>query len=68
MDIDALAKVLRREWTDRFVYSDYWDGHPDPEDKDEMAEAYIPCESDYKRALYYAKVLGCNCTRGGETA
>lgn len=58
MDIDALAKVLRREWVDQFVYSDYWGGHPDPEDKDEMAEAYVPTESDYERALYYAKVLG----------
>ena len=55
MDIDALAKVLRQEWVDQFVYSDY-------------AEAYIPTESDYERALYYAKVLGCNCTRGWETA
>ena len=58
MDVDALAKVLRREWVDRFVYSDYWDGYPDPEDKEEMAEAYIPTESDYKRALYYGMVLG----------
>ena len=58
MDVDALAKVLRREWVDRFVYSDYWDGDPYPEDKDEMAEAYIPTEYDYKRAIYYVKVLG----------
>ena len=54
MDVDALAKVLRREWVDQLVYSDYWYGYPDPED----AEAYIPTESDYGRALYYGKVLG----------
>lgn len=58
MDVDALAKVLRREWVDQFIYSDYWYGYPNPEDKDEMEEAYTPTESDYKLARYYAKVLG----------
>ena len=58
MDVDALAKVLRREYVDESIYADNWYGYPDPDDKDEMAEAYIPTESDYKRALYYVKVLG----------